>query len=172
MLSARAVCMLIAKLNLGGDLVDFDSGCLDHSLPLLGILCQKRREFSCRGTLNRVGVSCKLLDERRLGKSFSNITTYFLHDFSRCLGRRKDALPPVSYVARNARLGDGRYIRRCRRSLGTDRCKDTNLARPRIYKQFATSEIAVNSTGDEVDKCWRRTAVRCVRHLNFGHVQE
>ena len=172
MLSARAVCMLIAKLNLGGDLVDFDSGCLDHSLPLLGILCQKRREFSCRGTLNRVGVSCKLLDERRLGKSFSNITAYFLRDFSWCLGRRKDTLPTVSYVARNARLDDGRHIRRCRRSLGAGRCKDTNLARPRICKQFATSEMAVNATRDEVDKCWSRTAVRCVRHLNFGHVQE
>jgi hypothetical protein len=44
-----------------------------------------------RPTLNRVGVSCKLLDERRLGKSFSNITAYFLRDFSWCLGRRTPA---------------------------------------------------------------------------------
>src|SRR5262252_5044631 len=92
--------------------------------------------------------------------------------FSWCLGRRKDTLPTVSYVARNARLDDGRHIWRCRRSLGAGRCKDTNLARPRICKQFATSEIAVNPTRDEVDKCRRRTTVRCVRHLNSGQVQE
>jgi len=154
------------------NLVDFDPGCLDDSLPLLGILFQKPREFSRRGTLNGIRVACKLLDDSRIGESFSNITTYFLHDFRWCLGRGKDALPAVSYVARNARLGDGRDIRRCRRSLGAGRRKDTNLARPRICKQFATSEIAVNATRDEVDKCWRRTAVRCVRHLNSGHLQE
>src|SRR5215469_14176171 len=81
------------------DLVDFDPGCLDDSLPLFGILFQKPREFSRRGTLNCVRVACKLLDDSRIGESFSNITTYFLHDFRRCFGWRKDALPPVSYVA-------------------------------------------------------------------------
>src|SRR5262249_29684073 len=154
------------------NLVDFDPGCLNDSLPLLDILFQKPRELSRRGTLNGVRVACKLLDDSRIGESFSNITTYFLHDFRWCLGWSKDALPAVSYIARNARLGDGRHIRHCRRSLGAGRRKDTNLARPRICKQFTTSEIAVNATGDEVDKCWRRTAVRCVRHLNSGHLQE
>src|SRR6516162_7407213 len=115
---ARIRRMLIASMSAMGVLVDFDPGCLDDSLPLLGILFQKPREFSCRGTLHGVRVACKLLDDDRIGESFSNITTYFLHDFRWCLGRRKNALPAVSYVARNARFGDGRDIWRCRRSLG------------------------------------------------------
>src|SRR6516225_8249342 len=45
------------------NLVDFDPGCLDDSLPLLGILFQKPREFSRRGTLNGIRVACKLLDD-------------------------------------------------------------------------------------------------------------
>src|SRR5712692_3402784 len=118
------------------DLIDFDPRCLNDSLPLLGISFQKLHKLVRSAALDRVCVTCKLFDESRLGESFGNVATYLLHDLGWRLGRRKNALPRVNHVARDARLGDGRHLWFCWGSLGASRRKYTDLARPRIRKQF------------------------------------
>src|SRR5215469_4412944 len=52
------------------DLIDFDPGGLDDSLPLVGVLFQKLRKVVRGGALDRICVTCKLLNERRRGQSF------------------------------------------------------------------------------------------------------
>jgi len=153
-------------------LIDFNPCCLDDSLPFFRIRAQKLRKLVWERAPDYVRIASQLLDERWFYESFGKITTYLLHNFIRRLGWRKDALPRVNHITWDTRLGDGRYIRCCWGSLGACRGKDADLARPRIGKQFAAAEIAVNPTWDEVSKCWRSAAIRRVCHLKASHLQK
>ena len=122
-----------------------------------------------RRTPSHVAGFCQLVSDRRIGQHCIGISADLADGLTWCLGRNEQRLRRHNFVTWDI-LGDGGHIRGCHIPRRSSARQEANLPRPRVRKQCAAAEVAIDATRYEVRESRRCAPIGHVRHLHVCDV--